>query len=319
MRFFQNANYDFMGRRKRLYTVSGVLLAIALVFGIISQIRTGSFLNYGVDFTGGTVMQLSFSQPMEDGRLRSAVETAVPGTEVTSLGDENDFMIRAPRFSDEGEQSTSDLIQGALRQHFGDTFVVERTEAVGPKVGNELQRRAAIAVILSFLATLLYLAFRIETRFGIAAVIATMHDILLTLGFISVLQLDVSLPTVAAVLTIVGYSLNDTIIIFDRIKENLIKLGRRADYVELLNRSINETLPRTVLTASTTIATLVSLFIFTQGQLRDFALILIFGIVMGTYSSIFIASPALLEIERRWPRPLESKTPRPRRTAGAGA
>jgi preprotein translocase subunit SecF len=194
------------------------------------------------------------------------------------------------------------VVPDALRQRFGDSSVeVLMTDAVGAKVGGELQTRAILAILLSFGATLIYLAFRFEWRFGLAAVLATAHDILLTLGLISVLRLEVALPMVAAVLTIVGYSLNDTIVIFDRIRENLRGPTRHEDFKGILNRSINETLPRTVLTTATTLATLIALFMFGGAVIREFALILIVGIVLGTYSSIFVAAPALLEIEKRWP------------------
>jgi preprotein translocase subunit SecF len=204
-----------------------------------------------------------------------------------------------PQFSEEGT-NVSDIVSGILAQQYGqDGFDVVRTEAVGPKIGSELQEKALIAILLSFGLTLVYLAFRFEWRFGVAAVIATVHDILITLGFISAFQIEVSLPTVAAVLTIIGYSLNDTIVIFDRIRENLKASGRREPYIDVLNRSINETLPRTLMTSGTTGAVLLALFLLGGPIIRDFALILIIGVVVGTYSSIFVASPALLEIEER--------------------
>ncbi|MGH7505532.1 MAG: protein translocase subunit SecF, partial [Longimicrobiales bacterium] len=234
------------------------------------------------------------------GDLRSSL-SSFPNAEITRFGEENEYLIRLPQ---EGEATTgaAEAVPEALTQAFGEgTFAISRVEAVGAKVGGELQTKAMLAILLSFGATLIYLAFRFEWRFGLAAVIATLHDILLTLGLISLMQLEVGLPMVAAVLTIVGYSLNDTIVIFDRIRENLHGLGRRADFEALLNRSINETLPRTVLTSMGTLATLVSLVVFGGDTLREFAFILIVGIVLGTFSSIFIASPALLEIEKRWP------------------
>jgi preprotein translocase subunit SecF len=199
-----------------------------------------------------------------------------------------------------------------LRERYGEQFEIVRTEAVSAKVGGELQSRALLAILLSFAATLIYLAFRFEWRFGLAAVIATAHDILLTLGLLALLRLDVALPTVAAVLTIVGYSLNDTIIVFDRVRENLGGTLKRENFVTILNRSINETLPRTVLTSGTTLVTLFALFIFGGGTLRSFAMILIFGIGVGTFSSIFVASPALYEIEKRWPGERVKARVRPR-------
>ena len=176
-----------------------------------------------------------------------------------------------------------------------------RTELVGPKIGAELQQKAALAILFSFALTLVYLAIRFEFRFGVAAVIATVHDSLITLGFLALFQVEIALPTVAAILTIIGYSLNDTIVVFDRVRENLnAKGGRREDPVGLVNRSINETLPRTVLTSGTTLGVLMALLVFGGAVIRDFTTVLILGVLVGTYSSIFVASPALLEIQRRW-------------------
>ncbi len=296
MRLFANANYDFIGNRRIAYAITGAVLTLFFVAAIVFQFSRGSWLNYGVDFTGGTLVQVRFEQATSVNDLREILA----GTEITRFGGENEFLIRAPVY-EEGTDAAAPVV-AALGEAFGQgTFEVVRTEAVGAKIGGELQQRALMAILVSFLFTLIYLAFRFEWRFGAAAVIATAHDILLTLGLISVLQREVSLPTVAAVLTIVGYSLNDTIVIFDRIRENLAGAGRREPFITVLNRSINETLPRTVLTTATTLATLLALFLFGGAVIRDFALILIVGIVLGTYSSIFVAAPALLEIEKRWP------------------
>ena len=300
VRFFPNANYKFLEMRRFSYIATVVALVLGLGIALFYQFNKGSWLNYGVDFAAGTVLQVRFSQPIDAVQLRSAVEPRFPGTEITNFGNENEFLIRMRRFS-QGETSSSDAMTAALRERFGTGFTVVRTEAVTPKVGSELTRKAVIAVLLSFAATLIYLAFRFEWRFGVAAVIATLHDTIITLLIIAVFRMEVSLTTVAAVLTIVGYSLNDTIVIFDRIRENLKKTARKhVDLKDLLNRSINETLPRTTLTASTTLATLLSLAIFGGSILREFAVIMIIGIVLGTYSSIFIASPILYEIEKRW-------------------
>lgn len=300
VRFFPNANYKFLELRRVSYIATIIAIVLGLGIALFYQFNKGSWLNYGVDFAGGSVVQVRFTQPTEVSQLRDVVEPRIPGTEITKFGGENEFLIRLRRFT-EGGQSSADAVTEALRAQFGNTFSVVRTEAVGPKVGNELTRKAIIAVLLSFGATLIYLAFRFEWRFGLAAVVATVHDTLITLLIIAVFRMEVSLTTVAAVLTIVGYSLNDTIVIFDRIRENLKKTARKhIDLIELLNRSINETLPRTTLTASTTLATLLSLAIFGGAMLREFAVIMIIGIVLGTYSSIFIASPILYEVEKRW-------------------
>lgn len=300
MRLFANANYDFIGRRRTAYVLSAALLVLALLAGAYWQITRGSWLNYGVDFTGGTIVQVIFKEPTTVAEVRAAVDAVLPGTEITRFGGENEFLVRAPVFSEEGTSTAEQLVQGLADRYGQGAFEVVRTEAVGPKIGGELQQKAVFAILLSLAATLAYLAVRFEWRFGVAAVIATAHDVLLSLGLISTFRLEVALPTVAAVLTIVGYSLNDTIVIFDRVRENMKKVGRRMELSEILNLSINETLPRTVLTSATTLATLFALFVLGGSTIREFALILLVGILIGTYSSIFVASPVLLEIERRW-------------------
>jgi len=196
-------------------------------------------------------------------------------------------------------KAIGDVVQETMTSQFGaDSYQVVRVEAVGPKVGGELRQRAITAVLISFLLTLLYLGFRFEWRFGLAAIVATVHDVLITFGAISLLNIEISLPTVAAVLTIIGYSLNDTIVIFDRIRENL-KKHRRLKYIEILDRSINETLPRTVMTSGTTLVVLLALAVLGGAVIREFTIVLIIGVLIGTYSSIFVASPALLEVEQR--------------------
>lgn len=302
MRLFADAQFKFLEKRNAAYVVSAVTLGILTAAALYFQFGRGSWLNYGVDFLGGTLVQVQVERATDVNEMRGVVSSVVSGAEVTRFGDETEFLVRAPAFETDG-QEVSEQIMAALNAHYGvGQVTLDRTEAVTPKIGNELQARALLALAVSFLATLIYLAFRFEWRFGVAAVIATLHDILVTLGVISIFQLDVSLPTVAAVLTIVGYSLNDTIIVFDRVRENLKLSGRREALIDLLNRSINETLPRTIMTSGTTLAALLSLYMLGGEIIRDFALILIVGILVGTYSSIFVAAGALLEIENRWKR-----------------
>lgn len=312
-RLFASASYDFIGSRRLAYMISGVALVVCILAAAFWQISRGSWLNYGVDFTGGTLVQVEFFQDVTVAQLRPLVEEEFPGSQITRFGADNEFLIRTPVVGDT-TSSAAEVLPRVLSETYGeDAFRVERTEAVGAKVGGELQMRALLAVLLSLAATLIYLAFRFEWRFGLAAVIATLHDVIVTMGLISLLRLEVALPTVAAVLTIVGYSLNDTIIIFDRVRENLHGLARKADFHAVLNRSINETLPRTVLTTGTTLAVLLALFLFGGSTLREFAMILIAGIILGTYSSVFIAAPALLEIEKRWPAERKKPTRTPAR------
>jgi len=299
MRIFDKATFDFIGKRKTFFTVSAVVLLLMLATSIYFQVSRGSWLNYSVDFTGGTLVQVRIAEETGVAELRDVIDNVVPGSEITAFGEGNEFLVRAPQ-SEGDATGAAQLIVDGLRERWGENFEVVRTEAVGAKVGGELQTRALLAILLSFATTLIYLAFRFEWRFGLAAIIATAHDVIFAVGFISVLQLDVALPTVAALLTILGYSLNDTIVVFDRVRENLPNV-RRAGFESVLNRSINETLPRTALTSLTTVVTLLALYLFGTGSLRDFALIMIVGVVIGTYSSIFIGAASLLEIENRWP------------------
>jgi preprotein translocase subunit SecF len=315
-RLFANANYDLITPRRKAYVASAIAILISIAAGVYWHTAEGTWINYGVDFTGGSMMQVRIADPATGvAQVREVATGAVPGATVTAFGDADEFIIRMPGTESDVATESSRALMQALNARFGEANItLEREESVGAKVGGEMQSRALIAILISFVATLIYLAIRFEWRFGIAAVIATLHDIVLTLGLIAVLRLEVSLTTVAAVLTILGYSLNDTIVIFDRIRENL-KATRKPDMIAVLNRSINETLPRTVMTTATTLVTLLALYLFGGVIIRDFAMILIAGILLGTYSSIFVASPALLEIEKRFP--YEQKQPKRTRTPAA--
>jgi preprotein translocase subunit SecF len=289
MRFFRNASYDFLSVRRKAYVVSAVLILL----GIGSLVLRGG-PRYGVDFTGGTLIQVEFFEPTSVSDLRGVLASAgMENAQIQQLGESNEFMIRTQDF-----EGIVESVNGLFDQTYGADGFTMSADAVGPKVGSELQRKAAIAILMSFALTLVYLAFRFEWRFGVAAIVATFHDITVTFGFISLFNIEITLATVAAILTILGYSLNDTIVVFDRIRENL-KKRRKDAYADIVNSSINETLPRTVLTSGTTLATLMALFILGGTVVRPFALVLILGVVIGTYSSIFVASPVLLEIEER--------------------
>jgi preprotein translocase subunit SecF len=302
LRLFGNANYDFIGARRYAYGLTAAILLPGLLFLLLKG------LNYSIEFTGGTLLQLRSNKAVNVADLRSGLDReGVHGAEIQNFGAENEYVIRAriakPGSDANDTQATADAVRSALDKVLGaGNYTVARTEAVGPKVGGELRQKAFLAIFLSFFAVLAYLAYRFEWRFGLAAVIATAHDILATIAFIGVLRLEVSLTVVAAVLSMVGYSLNDTIIIFDRVRENLHK-HKQERFAQILNRSINETLPRSVLTHGTTMASLLALTIFGGEVIRPFALVMLFGVFTGTFSSIYIASPVLMAIEQRWPGP----------------
>ncbi len=301
LRLFAHAKYDFIAYRWKAIWATVLVVVPGLIFLVIGG------LNYSIEFTGGTLVQIQTSAPVDVSALRSGLDQAgIHGAEIQRFGSDREYTIRAritragidPNDTQAAKGAVTEALSGTLGSAV--TFSIDRAEAVSPKVGAELQQKAFLAIFLSFFAVLAYLAYRFEWRFGLAAVLATAHDIIATIAFISVMHLEVSLVVVAAVLSMVGYSLNDTIIIFDRVRENLHKL-KRETFVDILNRSINETLPRSVLTHGTTLATLTALTIFGGEVIRPFALVMLFGVFTGTFSSIFIASPVLMWIEQKWP------------------
>ncbi|MCY3599430.1 MAG: protein translocase subunit SecF [Gemmatimonadetes bacterium] len=299
MRVFQNASYKFLSMRRPAYFASAAIITI----GLLSIIFRGG-LRTGVEFTGGVLLEVQFSQMTDVGQIRDALSvggtTGVQIQQLRTVGAETyDFLLRVPVGEEEDQNAIRDQIRASLEtQYSAASFEIARGDTLSAKVGDEFQRTAVIAVLLSFLLTLIYLAFRFEWRFGVAAVIATVHDMLITFGFISLFDIEINLATVAAILTIIGYSLNDTIVVFDRVRENLRK-KRKEPYDATLNRSLNETLPRTVLTSGTTLIALLSLVVIGGAVIRPFAGVLIIGVLIGTYSSIFVASPVLVEIHDR--------------------
>jgi preprotein translocase subunit SecF len=287
--------------RRVAFSLTGAIMLVGAVF-----LATRG-LNYSIEFTGGTSVQFEVAHRVETATIRAALDkVGLRGAEVINFGSDTSYQVRArlganASEGDAGTQAVADSVARALDQSVGQgQYQIAQRQSVGPKVGRELQGKALIAILVSFLVTMVYLAIRFEWRFGLAAVIATAHDIVATVAFISVMHLEVSLVVVGAVLTVVGYSLNDTIIIFDRVRENLRKY-RRQNLYEILNLSINETLPRSVLTHGTTIATTLSLLLLGGEVIRPFAWVMSFGIFTGTFSSIYIAAPVLLWIEKRWP------------------
>jgi preprotein translocase subunit SecF len=301
-RILHDTQIDFI----RLWKITTTVTLLFIIPGLI--LLAFSNYRYSIEFTGGTLMQVTFKEAPDVGKIRSTVSQAgVASAEIAQFGGPTEFVIRAQNPKQVAEQAhgaetVARDISAALTKTFGEnSFEVTRAETVGPKVGSELRQKAALAILISFFVTLAYLAYRFEWRFGLAAVIATSHDILATLVFIRYLNLEVSLIVVGGVLTMIGYSLNDTIIIFDRAREDLRK-KRKESLKDTLNRAVNETLPRSVLTHTTTVATLLALAILGGPVIRPFSLVMLFGVATGTFSSIYVAPVILLWIEHKWPR-----------------
>jgi preprotein translocase subunit SecF len=315
MRLIRDTNIDFMGKRRIAFLIS---LAI-IVPGLVSMaVRGGSKL--GVDFTGGVQVEVRLvpkagaAQPagLSIEPVRQAVAAA--GYDNRNIqraggGEENDFLIHVQATAagqavtgDEANvgETTATRIVGALRQQLpGHDVVLRQVQSVGPRVGSELKGAAVQAVLLSMLLVMAYVAWRFEFRFGVTTIIATFHDVLFVLGLFSILGKEMTLTVVAAFLTLVGYSVNDTIVVFDRIREELKIKQRRETYESIFNGAINKTLGRTLLTGLTTLLVLASLFLYGGEVIHDFAWVLLVGILVGTYSSIFVAAPLVIEWQKR--------------------
>ncbi|MDW3182155.1 protein translocase subunit SecF [Roseobacter sp.] len=302
----QNTNFDFFKRWKLWLGISGLMMVVAFASFMIQG------LNFGIDFRGGTTIRTESPLPVEIGVYRDAIAVLELGdvsiTEVfdpTFGPDQNVAMIRI-QAQDGQEAVTTDVIasvQEALRTVRPDIKFVS-VESVGPKVSGELIQTAAIAVVLAIGAVLIYIWLRFEWQFALGAVLALVHDVILTIGVFSELQIRFDLAIIAALLTIVGYSLNDTVVVFDRVRENLRKYKKRP-LSEVLNISINETLSRTFMTSVTTLLALIALFVLGGDVIRGFVFAMIWGVIVGTYSSIFVASAALLYlgVKRDWSKP----------------
>ena len=285
MQLLKELNIDFMGKRRIAAIASGVLLLICL----LSIIFRG--FNFGLDFTGGTVIEVGYEQPTEITEVTGALaEGGFQGATVQYFGSRRDILIRlAPDAGEEASATLSDQIFRALSAAADGEVELRRVEFVGPQVGEELREQGGLAVLFALIGILVYVALRFEWRFAVGAVAALIHDVLFTVGIFSILQLPFDLTVLAAVLAVIGYSLNDTIVIFDRIRENFRKM-RKGTVLEISNRSINQTLSRTIITSGTTLLVLFALYLLGGEAINSFALALIIGIVIGTYSTIYIAT-----------------------------
>lgn len=278
---------DFMGQRKWAAWFSGLLILISLGSLAVRQ------LNWGLDFTGGTLVEVHYSATADLNAIRSTLEDkGFPGAIVVSFGSDQDVLIRLPHGFTE-QQGTALL--GVLQESFAGEVELRRSEFVGPQVGDELREQGGLAMLLSLFLVTLYVAFRFQLRFALGAVLALVHDVIITLGFFSILGMEFDLTVLAAILAIIGYSINDTIVVFDRVRENF-RLLRRAEPAEVMNISVTETLDRTLATSGTTLLTVIALALFGGEMIFGFAIALLVGITIGTYSSIYVASATALAL-----------------------
>jgi len=293
MRFLnKKTNIDFMGKRKIAFATSLILITLSIVMLFARD------LNYGLDFTGGTLIEVSYSTAPEISDVRSNLADAgMTDAVVQTFGAASDIVVRIPLTAADGESESeiSTVVLAALQQGVEGEVVMRRVEFVGPQVGDELKEQGILAVVYALIGIFLYVMMRFQWRFSVGAVTALVHDIIITMGVLAVVQVEFDLTVVAALLAVIGYSLNDTIVLFDRIRENFPRL-RKASPLEVVNISVNETLSLTLMTSMTTLLVLVALFIFGGEIIHAFAFTLIVGVLVGTYSSIYVASTTLLEL-----------------------
>lgn len=317
MEFFKRkTRIEFLGGRKLALAFSSAMVAVSIASIVVQG------LNFGIDFTGGTLVEAGYRQPVEIESVRSALrQGGFDDAVVQHFGTAKDVLVRLPAAASAASGSTaqlSELVIRVLRAPHGETLAddgasgglqqcaadgevrecrvqMRRVEFVGPQVGDELTNQGGLAMLYALIGILIYVTFRFEWRFAVGSVVALAHDVIITVGVFSLFRFDFSLPVLAAVLAVIGYSLNDTIVVYDRIRENFRKM-RKHGAIEIINTAINQTLPRTVLTSLTTMVVVLTLLIFGGEVIRGFATALLVGVVVGTYSSIFVASPAVLAL-----------------------
>ncbi len=306
MEMLQNTNINFIGNRNKAFLLSGLLIIVSIALLLL---KGGP--NLSIDFSGGTLLQVKFDKGLTkesyDATKKAIADLEMGTPEIKPIGSQENGIVEIQIIVKKTEKGTgiSDQIKGALNAKIADNkFKIMKEELVGPKVGKELGKNAIYAIIFSMLVIVVYIGIRFRFPYGVAAIAALFHDVIITLGIFSVLNWEVSLPIIAAILTIVGYSLNDTIVVFDRIRENAKGKAGKESFEDTVNSSINQTLSRTVITSLTTFIVVLTIFIafFTsEDVLKYFSGALIIGIISGTYSSIFIASPVLILWNRKWP------------------
>jgi preprotein translocase subunit SecF len=285
-----STQFDFMGRYRLAVAISSALIVVAVLAIAIRG------LNLGVDFTGGYTIEVGYDQSADLNAIRSALATAeLPDSQVQTFGTSTEVLIRmAPKEGFTGANVSTEVLR-VLAQASESEVTMRRVEFVGPQVGEELREKGGLAILAALFGIIVYIWFRFEKKFSVGSVLALVHDVLITVGFFALFQIEFDLTILAAILAVIGYSLNDTIVVFDRIRENFLSM-RSGTPVEVMNESINQTLSRTVITSLTTLLVLLSLFLFGGQIIHGFSLALIIGVVVGTYSSIFVASITVLRL-----------------------
>lgn len=290
MELLKNPNFNFMKNRQKAYLVSLILLIVAFVsLGVRG-------LNYGIDFTGGTLLQYQFQQEVSPEEIRLALDGLGLSRSVIQRFSPQEVVIRTVQLEEEKRKAVANV----LEENFGEVKLL-RIEEVGPSVGADLRRMGIIALLAAILGILLYVSFRFEFRPGVTSIAALIHDGIIVVGILSLFQREFSIPVLAAILTVLGYSINDTIVVMDRIRENLSLRKKKEDFELTINRSLNEILSRTINTSLTTLLPILSLLFLGGKMLQDFALTILIGLIVGTYSSIFVASALFVEWEQRKP------------------
>ncbi len=292
--FKKETHIDFMGKARMAIMCSGLLILASL-----ASLGIQGGMKFGIDFAGGTLVQLKFESPPNLSDIRDSLkDLGLADSTIQEFGSPNHILIRVERSQGALEEMGTTLKEALAKRIDPDTITVERVEMVGPKVGKDLREKAMLSILYAIIGIVIYISWRFEFQYAIAAIIALMHDVMLTMGAFSVMDKEFTLVVVAAFLAIIGYSLNDTIVVFDRIRENWRRRGK-ASLISVINTSINQTLSRTLLTSGTTLLVVVSLFVLGGEIIHDFAFALLVGVVVGTYSSIFIASVFLVFWESR--------------------
>jgi len=286
---FKSINVDWLGKRKLFLGISGALILV----GLISLVAKGGF-KYGVDFKGGTLVQVRFQEKPDIEQIRKLLrENGAPDSAPQEIQGRNDVLIEFQGAREDDASAGRAIIIGALDKGFAGKYEVLSAQSIGPKVGDDLKRQAVFATLYALGGILIYIALRFEWIYGTAAVFAVFHDALVTLGLFSIFDREINLTVIAALLTLVGYSVNDTIVVFDRVRENL-KFRRRDDLEQIMNDSINQTFSRTILASGLTFITVFALFLFGGEIINHFAFAMVVGIIVGSYSSVAIAAPLVL-------------------------